>query len=116
MRCVLLPFPHTTSYREEPQQDAEKDRQRRSRIAQRFNVWPGQTPVHTGDGWMGGRVKTVYDSPLGSLRPCWTAFLRILPGCSESSHTSTSVTATEVEMGFSSACFSCPKAEDCGDY
>jgi len=27
---------------------------------------------------MGGRVKTVYDSPLHSLRPCWTAFLNIL--------------------------------------
>ena len=27
---------------------------------------------------MGGRVKTVYDSPLRSLRPCWTAFLNSL--------------------------------------
>ena len=53
MRCVLLPFPRTTSYKEEPQQDVEKARQRRSRIAQRLNVRPGQTPVHTGDGWAG---------------------------------------------------------------
>jgi putative transposase len=41
-------------------QDAEKVRQRRSRIAQRLTV-PHE-----------------YDSPLRSLRPCWTAFLRIL--------------------------------------
>ena len=27
---------------------------------------------------MGGRVKTVYASPLRSLRPCWTAFLSTL--------------------------------------
>ena len=38
----------------------EKDRQRRSRIASRLTV-PHE-----------------YDSPLRSLRPCWTAILRIL--------------------------------------
>jgi hypothetical protein len=53
---------------------------------------------------MGGRVKTEYDSPLRSLRPCWTAFLRILHGSSVSSQTSISVTATEVGMSFSTAC------------
>jgi len=58
-----------------PLKDAEKGRQRRSRIPQRLTVRPGQTPV-TGDGWAGW--KTVYASPLRSLRPCWTAFLRIL--------------------------------------
>lgn len=31
-------------------QVAEKIRQRRSCIAQRLSVPPGQTPVHTGDG------------------------------------------------------------------
>ena len=31
----------------------KKDCQRRSRIAQRLTVRPGQTPVHTGDGWGG---------------------------------------------------------------
>jgi len=41
-------------------QDAEKVRQRRSRISQRLTV------------------RHEYDSPLRSLRPCWTAFLRIL--------------------------------------
>jgi len=41
-------------------QDAEKVRQRRARIAQR----PQRTEA--------------YASPLRSLRPCWTAFLRIL--------------------------------------
>jgi len=52
---------------------------------------------------MGGRVKTAYDSPPRSLRPCWTAFLRILRGCSASSPTSISATATEVTMSFSAA-------------
>jgi hypothetical protein len=43
-------------------------------------------------------------SPLYSLRPCWTAFLRILHGCPASSQTSVSVTAIEVRMSFSEAC------------
>jgi len=43
-----------------------------------------------------------YASPLRSLRPCWTAFLRILHSCSASSHSSISVTAPEVNM-FSAA-------------
>ena len=34
-------------------QDAEKVHQQCSRIAQRLTVRPGQTPVHTGDGWAG---------------------------------------------------------------
>ena len=34
-------------------QAVEKARQRRSRIAQRLNVRPGEMPVHTGDGWAG---------------------------------------------------------------
>jgi hypothetical protein len=42
------------------EQDVEKDRQRRSRIAQGFNV------------------PTAYASAFRSLRPCWTAFLTIL--------------------------------------
>jgi len=41
-------------------QDAEKVRHRRSRVTQRLTV-PQE-----------------YDSPLRLLRPCWTAFLRIL--------------------------------------
>ena len=45
-----------------------------------------------------------YDSPLHSLRPCWTAFLRILYGCSASSRPPISETATEVNMSFSAAC------------
>ena len=53
---------------------------------------------------MGGRVKTSYALPLLSLRPCWTAFLRILHGGSASSQTSISVTATEVGMSSSAAC------------
>ena len=53
---------------------------------------------------MGGRVKTEYDSPLRSLRPCWTAFLRILHGGSASSYTSKPVMATVVRMSFSAAC------------
>jgi hypothetical protein len=44
----------------EAYQDAEKVRQRRSRIAQGLNV------------------PKPYASPLRSLRPCWTAFLSIL--------------------------------------
>lgn len=32
-----------------------------------------------------------------AARPCWTAILRILHGCSALSHTSISVTATEVK-------------------
>ncbi len=45
-----------------------------------------------------------YDSPLHSLRPCWTAFLRILYGCSASSRPPISETATEVNMSFTAAC------------
>ena len=41
-----------------------------------------------------------YVSPLRSLRPCWTAFLRILHGCSASSQATISVTATEIRMVF----------------
>ena len=44
-----------------------------------------------------------YDSPLRSLRLCWTAFLRILHEYSTSSHSSISVTATWVKMSFSAA-------------
>jgi hypothetical protein len=66
--------------------------------AQRLNVRPGQTPVHTGDG---RRVNTEYDSPLRSLRPhlrngaSWragagrvrtVAILSILHGCVVASH------------------------------
>jgi hypothetical protein len=45
-----------------------------------------------------------YDSPLRSLRPCWTAFLRTLHDYSTSSHASISVTAAQVNMSFSAAC------------
>ena len=45
-----------------------------------------------------------YASPLRSLRPCWTAFLRILRGCSASSPSSISATATEVTFSFSATC------------
>jgi len=54
----------------------------------------------------GSRRTQSTPSPLRLLRPCWTAFLRILQGGrSESSHTSTSLTATEVKIVFSAACY-----------
>jgi hypothetical protein len=70
-------------------QDAEKVRQRRSRIAQRLNVeenfleigntggaYPF-TKIHLkGERPTRSAVRT--SSPLCSLRPCWTAFLSIL--------------------------------------
>ena len=45
------------------------------------------------------RTGQKYDSPLRSLRPCWTAFLRILHEYSTSSRSSISVTATWVKKG-----------------
>ena len=58
---VLAVFPRRTAASTLVfQQDAEKVRQRRSRIAQRLTV------------------RQEYDSPHRSLRPCWTAFVRIL--------------------------------------
>ena len=50
------------------------------------------------------RTAQRYDSPLRSLRLCWTAFLRILHGCSASSQLSIFVTATGGRMSFSAAC------------
>ena len=51
-----------------PLKDAEKGRQRRSRIPQRLTVRPGQTPVHTGDGWAGeNRVR--FASSLATALP-----------------------------------------------
>jgi hypothetical protein len=44
------------------EQDAENVRRRRARIPQRLTV------------------RREYDSPRRSLRPCWTAFVRILRG------------------------------------
>jgi hypothetical protein len=52
----------------------------------------------------GSTYGTEYDSPLCSLRPCRTAFLRILHGCSALSKDSISATAIEVKMSFSAAC------------
>ena len=84
-----------------PLKDAGKGRQRRSRILQRLTVWPGQTPVNTGDGWAGENRVRFASSLAAALL---TAFLRILHGSSVSSQTSISVTATEVGMSFSTAC------------
>ena len=63
-------------------QDAEKVRQRRSRKTRPPHRLGG---VHKRDARYSARrepqrltVRHEYDSPLRLLRPCWTAFLRIL--------------------------------------
>lgn len=57
------------------QQVAEKVHQRRSRIPQRLNVRPGQTPVHTGDGWAGENSLRFASSFAAALRDGFCAHL-----------------------------------------
>jgi len=61
----------------------------------------GQTSVHTGDGWAGENNLRFASSLAAALLE---SLLRILHGCSTSSQTSISVTATEARISFSADC------------